>query len=166
MLSRTCQGLCQMKRKLLLQNSSFIAEKLCNFTKNWTMLETAWQLHLICVKFLSCFAHPSMLPITAVLYTAYYAISLCIRHNHSQEWWNAKKGGHPPFHVAGVENKKDSNMIVSVVQYFLKKKAKKELIDKTAFKLFADSAFGQNKNLNMMSMLMALKRQLIFLNIQ
>ena len=57
------------------------------------------------------------------------------------------------------QNRKDSNMIASALHHFLTTVAASELAERQELRLFSDSCFGQNKNMNMMSMLMALKHQ-------
>ena len=57
------------------------------------------------------------------------------------------------------ENGKDSNMIASVLWHFLRTVLKDELSIRRELRLFSDSCYGQNKNTNVLAMLMAFRKQ-------
>ena len=57
------------------------------------------------------------------------------------------------------ENGKDSNMIASALRDFLITVCKDELMTRTELRLFSDSCYGQNNNMNVLSMLMAFRKQ-------
>ena len=57
------------------------------------------------------------------------------------------------------QNRKDSNMTASGLHHFLTSVAASEFTERQELRLFSDSCSGQNKNMNMMSILMALKHQ-------
>ena len=56
------------------------------------------------------------------------------------------------------ENRKDSNMIASALNDFLRHHLP-TLNDARTLRLFSDSCFGQNKNMNVIAMLLALRKQ-------
>ena len=57
------------------------------------------------------------------------------------------------------ENGKDSNMIASALWHFLRTVLKDELSTRRELRLFSDSCYGQNKNMNVLAMLMAFRKQ-------
>ncbi|KAK3764422.1 hypothetical protein RRG08_040018 [Elysia crispata] len=57
------------------------------------------------------------------------------------------------------ENGKDSNMIASALWHFLRTVLKDELSIRRELRLFSDSCYGQNKNINVLAMLMAFRKQ-------
>ncbi|ROJ94849.1 hypothetical protein DPX16_8053 [Anabarilius grahami] len=57
------------------------------------------------------------------------------------------------------ENKKDSNMVASALQYYLGSVVQHELRKHSILRLFSDSCYGQNKNISVLSMLFALRNQ-------
>ena len=58
------------------------------------------------------------------------------------------------------QNRKDSDMILSAVWHFFNHGAMPGLLrDKKKLRLFSDSCYGQNKNINLLSMLFALRKQ-------
>ena len=57
------------------------------------------------------------------------------------------------------ENRKDSNMVASARRYYLGTLAREELRQCQTLRLFSDSCYGQNKNINVLSMLFALRKQ-------
>ena len=57
------------------------------------------------------------------------------------------------------QNRKNSNMVASALRYYFDKIVKAELSRFTTLRLFSDSCYGQNKNINVISMLMALRKQ-------
>ena len=57
------------------------------------------------------------------------------------------------------ENGKDSNMIASALWHFLRTVLKDELSTRRELRLFSDSCYGQNKNMNVLAMLMAFHKQ-------
>ena len=57
------------------------------------------------------------------------------------------------------ENAKDSNMICSALNHLLRNNLMEECSNATTLRLFSDSCYGQNKNINMVSMLLALRKQ-------
>lgn len=57
------------------------------------------------------------------------------------------------------ENKKDSNMIASALNYCFTDRIRRRLEGATVLRLFSDSCYGQNKNLNVMAMLCALRKK-------
>ena len=59
----------------------------------------------------------------------------------------------------GSENGKDSNMIASALWHFLRTVLKDELSTRRELRLFSDSCYGQNKNMNVLAMLMAFRKQ-------
>ena len=56
------------------------------------------------------------------------------------------------------QNRKNRSMVSSALQHCLKS-YQSELQRKTSLKLFCDSAFGQNKNWNMVSMMMSMRKK-------
>lgn len=58
------------------------------------------------------------------------------------------------------ENSKDSNMIASALQHYFTAVAADNLSLCQCLRLFSDSCYGQNKNINVLSMLFALRSQL------
>lgn len=58
------------------------------------------------------------------------------------------------------ENAKDSNMIASALQHYFTSVAADNLTLCQSLRLFSDSCYGQNKNINVLSMLFALHSQL------
>ena len=56
------------------------------------------------------------------------------------------------------ENRKDSNMIASALNFCFRDRIRGRLLDATNLRLFSDSCYGQNKNLNMLAMLCTLRR--------
>lgn len=62
---------------------------------------------------------------------------------------------------------KDSSMISSALHHYFANVAREELREFHRFRLFAVSYFGRNKNINVLSMLCALRKQeLLYLDIQ
>ena len=58
------------------------------------------------------------------------------------------------------QNRKDSDMILSALWHFFNHGAMPGLLrDKKKLRLFSDSCYGQNKNINLLSMLFALRKQ-------
>ncbi|XP_065650886.1 uncharacterized protein LOC136079093 [Hydra vulgaris] len=57
------------------------------------------------------------------------------------------------------ENCKDSNMICSALQHFLIAYLFDSCSNASVLRLFSDSCYGQNKNINMVSMLLSLRKQ-------
>ena len=57
------------------------------------------------------------------------------------------------------ENAKDSNMICSALNHLLRNNLMEECSNATTLRLFSDSCYGQNKSINMVSMLLALRKQ-------
>lgn len=57
------------------------------------------------------------------------------------------------------QNKKDSNMVASALRYYLGTVVQHELGEHDTLRLFSDSCYGQNKNINVLSMLIALRKQ-------
>ncbi|KAK0151969.1 hypothetical protein N1851_006668 [Merluccius polli] len=58
------------------------------------------------------------------------------------------------------ENSKDSNIVASALQHFFPIVAQADLCHFQSLRLFSDSCYGQNKNINVLSMLFALRSQL------
>ncbi len=56
------------------------------------------------------------------------------------------------------ESSKDSNMIASALSDCLKVRLQDKVSRSRGLRLFSDSCFGQNKNMNMVSMLMELRQ--------
>ena len=56
------------------------------------------------------------------------------------------------------ENRKDSNVIASALDDFFRNIINDEISEKSALRLFSDSCYGQNKNMNVLSMLLALRK--------
>ena len=56
------------------------------------------------------------------------------------------------------ENRKDSNMIASALNFCFRDRIRGRLLDATNLRPFCDSCYGQNKNLNMLAMLYTLRR--------
>ena len=57
------------------------------------------------------------------------------------------------------ENRKDSNMICSAIEHLLKNVLKDKCFNASSLRLFSDACYGQNKNINMTCMLLALRKQ-------
>ncbi len=57
------------------------------------------------------------------------------------------------------EKKKDSNMVASALQHYLGSVACNELCEYKDLRLFSDSCYGQNKNVRVLVMLFALRKQ-------
>ena len=57
------------------------------------------------------------------------------------------------------QNTKDSNMVASALNHYFVNVATDEILTHRELRLFSDSCFGQNKNINVLSMLFALKKQ-------
>lgn len=53
------------------------------------------------------------------------------------------------------ENKKDSNMVASALQYYLGTVVQHELREHSTLRLFSDICYGQNKNISVVSVLFA-----------
>ena len=62
------------------------------------------------------------------------------------------------------DNKKDSNMVASALHYYFSTVARNELSEYTKLRLFSDSCYGQNKNINVLSMLFSLRKN-VFSNL-
>ncbi|XP_055064736.2 uncharacterized protein [Misgurnus anguillicaudatus] len=58
------------------------------------------------------------------------------------------------------QNSKDSNMVASALQHYLTSVARADLHQCQSLRLFSDSCYVQNKNINVLSMLFALRSQL------
>ena len=59
------------------------------------------------------------------------------------------------------QNRKDSNMVASALHHYLGNVVRDELAHYRVLRLFSDSCYGQNKNINVLSMLFALRKQTI-----
>ncbi|XP_065645591.1 uncharacterized protein LOC136076054 [Hydra vulgaris] len=57
------------------------------------------------------------------------------------------------------ENGKYSNMICSAIEHLLKNVLKDKCFNASSLRLFSDACYGQNKNINMTCMLLALRKQ-------
>ena len=57
------------------------------------------------------------------------------------------------------QNRKDSNMVASALQHYLGNVVRNELSQHQVLRLFSDSCYWQNKNINVLSMLFALRKQ-------
>ncbi|GFO04519.1 hypothetical protein PoB_003102400 [Plakobranchus ocellatus] len=84
-----------------------------------------------------------------------YVLGVVIHHNNGTQ---DKQDIHL-FTWLECQNRKDSNMVASALRSFLLSSARDELMHRTELRLFSDSCYGQNKNMNMMAMLLALKNQ-------
>ena len=58
------------------------------------------------------------------------------------------------------QNRKDSNMIASALSHALRFPLRRFVSQTQLLRLFSDSCYGQNKNINMISMLFSLRRRL------
>lgn len=58
------------------------------------------------------------------------------------------------------ENSKDSNIIASALQHYFTTVVRVDLHQCQSMRLFSDSCYGQNKNINLLSMLFALRSQM------
>ncbi|GFN97111.1 transposase [Plakobranchus ocellatus] len=87
---------------------------------------------------------------------AYYSRQLYLYVIHRNNGIQDKQDIHL-FTWLGSQNRKDSNMMA--LRSFLLSSARDELMHRTELRLFLDSCYGQNKKMNMMTMLLALKNQ-------
>lgn len=97
-------------------------------------------------------------PITQTFYSRQlYLYVFGVVHHHGRQ--DQRKEDIHIFTWLESENKKDSNMVASDLQYYLGTVVQHELREHSILRLFSDSCYGQNKNISMLSMLFALRNQ-------